>query len=157
MVEVLRSMKSFPQSSTILDMGAKTQDAGVENIAQGVLPQEDIAQHSHTLTHFPISPQLPEFSNCTDISFLAPRISHQLGIRNSAFFHGCPGNGLVLQDKVENALSEVLGNIFGVVLNSTPHHLFRGSLRNVTLRPFCTQLTKKGWLNLVFLSLLNFS
>ncbi len=118
MVEVFWSMEGLPQSRTVLDVRPETHDPGVENIAEGVLPQKQIAQHPHTPTHLGLSPQLTQLSYSAYAPLLAPHIPQQIDIGDPTSLRSITRNRLVLLDEVEDAFAEVFRYVLGVILKS---------------------------------------
>jgi len=65
-VEALWVLQGLPQALSILDVAGEVADAGVEDIVEGVLSKEDVADHPHAPSNHRVRPQATQIGYRVD-------------------------------------------------------------------------------------------
>jgi hypothetical protein len=113
--EGVRTLDGFPQSVAVLDVTAKVADSRVEDVVEGVLAEEKIADDTHATSVLVVHPQPAQVRNrvyrLLHLSHLANEI---LKWHSRKLAHTCHYFSILL-DKCDDSLSVILGNIFRFV------------------------------------------
>lgn len=126
MVEGLGLLEGPPEAGPVLDVAAEAADARVEDVLEGVLAEEEVAQHPHAPPHLS-HPQSSQLSYRIDLALVEPQVPNKLLALQPTSFDKRPEPLLVLLHEGYDALPEVFRNIFGLVARLV-HYLFLGGL-----------------------------
>lgn len=96
---------------------------GVEDIVERVFAEEDIADDTHAATDERISPQAAQVSYRVDYLFLHSHALQEIVVVYVVF--GKQASHLLVMsfDEADDSLSEVLGDILGLVFHPSFHSL----------------------------------
>lgn len=117
-------LQPFP----VLHVAGVVADAAVEDVLQGVLAQELVAQDAHALGMLEIYPKLAQVGDGVDGFLLAGELVEQVLVLNAAAGEDVLKILLLFLDVSDDSFSIVLRYVFGLVLDHCAHVLARAVL-----------------------------
>ena len=120
-VEAVGVPEGVPQALAVFDMAGEVADAGVEDIVEGVLPEEDVADHPHALPNEGVRPESSQVGYGVDDPFLDAHAVQEVLVVDLV-----PGEKeahllVVPLDEADDSLAEVLGYVLGLVFEAALH------------------------------------
>ena len=116
MVKRIRTANGIPQPMSILDMAAEVADPGIEDIAQRVFAEEEVAEHPRAFGVLVVDPQSAQVGyrvyGLFELKHLGEEVVEGDVVLLADLFH----HSLLLLHEADYGLTVVLGYIFCFVL-----------------------------------------
>ena len=120
-VEALWVSEGLPQALSILDVAGEVADAGVEDIVEGVLSKEDVADHPHALSNHRVRPQAAQIGYGVYDLLLDAHALQKVLVAHIVSGEEETHLLIVPFDETDDTLSEVFGYVLGLVLQPSFH------------------------------------
>ena len=120
-LDVLEQDRFFDRSTqpvSVLDVTRVIANAGVENVAQWVLPQKQVTQHTHGCRMFVVQPHASQISNRIYSSLFILQLLHVFLITDTHFFQDRTHFRLVFLNKRYYGFTVVFRNVFRLVFQA---------------------------------------
>lgn len=129
MVEVLGAADGLPEALAVLDVAGVVADAGVEDVVEGVLAEEEVADDTEAAAVGLGSPQSAQVSDGVDGLLLVAHGVLEAVVGQIVRQQQRPHLLLVPLDERYDALPEVLGDVLRLIFQSSRHPALRRALR----------------------------
>ncbi len=96
-------------------MASVIANAGVKDVVERMSTKEEVADDPQAFPVYLMSPQSPKILNCVDSLFLLSHHLDETAVSHTLFPQQIPHFPLVLLNKTDNALSEVLRDVLRLI------------------------------------------
>lgn len=111
----------FLQPFSVLDVAGVVADPRVEDVVEGMLAEELVAEDPHALGMREIYPEVSEVGDGVDVLFLGGELVHEFGVADSRLLEDGLELLAIFFNEGDDGLSIIFGDIFGLVFHARPN------------------------------------